>query len=380
MQFEVEYWQILKKIDSLDPVKYEKTRNFMNGAVSYLSPYFTHGVISHKMVADIVIKKFGKNASQKFVQELAWGEYFYRVWEAKNEAIFDDLKHPQQGVESSLISENILQAKTGTKAIDAGIVKLYETGYMHNHCRMWVASVVCNVAKTGWWEPAKWMYYYLLDGNLASNTLSWQWVAGSFSSKKYWANQENLNKYDPQNSQRGGFLDVKYEDFEGMSVPSVLENRIELNLQTELPKVKDLVLENKNGQDLWLYHPWMLDPELKFSNEVNPVKILILEPSHFNRFPISSKRMMFILDLALQIEGLQVFVGEIENLIEELKTKLGDVPKNVYSIKCPATNHWQESVELATKLKLQNREFIFPEVADYYPSFFKFWERCQRYY
>mgnify|MGYP006195700273 CR=1 FL=1 len=60
---------------------------------------------------------------------------------------------------------------------------------------MYLAAMVCNNAKSHWLTPARWMYYHLLDGDLASNALSWQWVAGTFSHKKYIANQQNINKY-----------------------------------------------------------------------------------------------------------------------------------------------------------------------------------------
>ena len=75
----------------------------------------------------------------------------------------------------------VVEANTTIDAIDEAINELYQNGYMHNHMRMYLASLCCNIAKCHWKHPAKWMYFYLLDGDLASNTLSWQWVAGSNS-------------------------------------------------------------------------------------------------------------------------------------------------------------------------------------------------------
>ena len=88
-----------------------------------------------------------------------------------------------------------MEAKTGIQAIDKSIESLFETGYMHNHSRLYLATLTCNIGKSYWLHPAKWMYYHLLDGDWASNACSWQWVAGANSSKKYFANQENINKY-----------------------------------------------------------------------------------------------------------------------------------------------------------------------------------------
>ncbi|MEO5685193.1 MAG: FAD-binding domain-containing protein [Chitinophagaceae bacterium] len=70
--------------------------------------------------------------------------------------------------------KNIAGAKTGITAIDEQITLLYETGYMHNPVRMYLAGITCNIGKAHWLQPARWMYYHLLDGDLASNSLSWQ--------------------------------------------------------------------------------------------------------------------------------------------------------------------------------------------------------------
>jgi deoxyribodipyrimidine photo-lyase len=98
------------------------------------------------------------------------------------------------------------------------VEELKQTGYMHNHLRMYVAAIACNIGHSHWHLPARWMYYHLLDADWASNALSWQWVAGSFSSKKYYANQENINKYC-HTQQRNTFLDVSYEAYETMPTP-----------------------------------------------------------------------------------------------------------------------------------------------------------------
>ena len=79
------------------------------------------------------------------------------------------------------------------------------------------------------------MYYYLFDGDWASNALSWQWVAGSNSNKKYYANQENINKFFFDN-QKNTFLDKSYEDLISMRIPDEVNDKIDLNLKTILPK------------------------------------------------------------------------------------------------------------------------------------------------
>ena len=82
---------------------------------------------------------------------------------------------------------------------------------------MYLASITCNMAKSHWLVPSKWMYYHLLDGDIASNNCSWQWVSGAFSSKKYYCNQENINKYC-FTKRTNSFLDKTYEDIVQMEV------------------------------------------------------------------------------------------------------------------------------------------------------------------
>ena len=122
----------------------------------------------------------------------------------------------------------IIEAETGIEAVDQAIIELYQTGYMHNHMRMYVASICCNIANSHWLQPAKWMYSHLLDGDLASNQLSWQWIAGSFSNKKYFANQDNINTYF-RSTQKGTFLDVDYDHFNVIKTPQALTETMKLD-------------------------------------------------------------------------------------------------------------------------------------------------------
>ena len=129
---------------------------------------------------------------------------------------------------------------------------------MHNHLRMYVASIACNIGKADWQLPSQWMYYHLLDGDLASNTCSWQWVAGSFSSKKYYCNQENINRYTCSD-QRNTFLDMSYPELTTMKVPQALEETLSLSLFTPIPRFeRPLSLNNK--LPLLIYNSYNLDP------------------------------------------------------------------------------------------------------------------------
>lgn len=199
-------------LSNIDPIAYSKTRNFLNGRVTRLSAYLSRGYITLPQVFDH-IKNAGYTFQQaeKLYQELAWREYYQRVWEAKGDAIFKPLRNLQQGVRHYLMPKSIMDANTGITAIDKQIQSVYETGYMHNHARMYVAGIACNLAGAYWLKPSRWLYYHLLDADLASNACSWQWVAGCFSAKKYITNQDNVNHYLGGN-QKGTFLDYEYHE------------------------------------------------------------------------------------------------------------------------------------------------------------------------
>ena len=155
--FNTAYPTILDKIDHIDPLKYGQTRNYINGDVSYLSPYISRGVISTKQILiKLLAKGYKISQIESFVKELCWRDYFQRVGQVKN--LNQDIKQPHLPVLNFEIPSAIVTAQTGIIGIDNAIEQLYHNGYMHNHCRMYTASVVCNIAKSYWLLPAQWMY------------------------------------------------------------------------------------------------------------------------------------------------------------------------------------------------------------------------------
>ena len=206
MEFETDYNNILERIDNFNPTKYGGTRNFINGEVTYLSPYISRGLISTKFVCQKIAAKYPKAITGKFVYELLWRDYFQRLLQQHPNIATTPLKIPKNYEAIDGIPDAILTATTTITAIDDAIKQFYETGYMHNHVRMYVAGTCCNLAKYDFKQPANWMYYYLLDADIASNYCSWQWVSGLLNSRNYFANQENINRYC-FTEQTGTFLD-----------------------------------------------------------------------------------------------------------------------------------------------------------------------------
>lgn len=354
-----QYSEILSKIQTIDPIYYGKSRNFTFGGVSKISPYISRGVISTRdVMLSLLNRGYSDKQCERLFQQLAWRDYFQRVAQEVSSLEFKSVKYNQTDVISTDLSSSILNADSGIKTIDEAILSLYSDGWIHNHVRMYVASIVCNVAKTAWQIPAKWMYFHLLDADYASNFLSWQWVCGSFSSKKYYANQENINKYSGSQC-TGTFLDVDYDDFNHFSVPQKLLERTKVHFKTELPELQNIHIQS--NKPVLLYNYYNLDPNWHFSNDAN--RILLLEPSHFERFPISSNNLSFAFELAKNIPQLQIFVGEFA----DLKNKCESDNKIIFK-EHPLFHHYEG--------KKEDRDWMFPEVNGYYPSFFKYWQAC----
>ena len=349
------YSDTVALVDAFDPRKYGATRNFKKGAVSRLSPYISRGIISTRFVYDNLLQRFGDvRPFEKFVQELAWRDYWQRVWQQKN--IDEDIKQPQESISHFDLPMAIVKGQTGIHAVDDAIWELYETGYMHNHMRMYVAAIVCNVGQYYWQEGARWMYAHLNDCDWGSNALSWQWVAGTNSSKKYYANQENINKYF-ESEQRGTFLDTSYEVLMNANVPLILTAETELQLETEL--VSEEVQLNTSLPTL-VYTHYNLDP--LWHQDLDANRVLILEPEHFEAYPISDKVLRFILDSAQNIPDIQIFVGSFQ----DLKKKCG---VTIYYKEHPFFRHF-EGVE-------ESRDWLHPDVT-VQSSFFRYWKSLRK--
>ncbi|HAD32955.1 MAG TPA: deoxyribodipyrimidine photolyase, partial [Chitinophagaceae bacterium] len=304
------YEELLGMLDEIDPIRYASSRNYTDGAVTRLSPYISRGLFSTRQIAKSILNKnYRWQQAECLIKELAWRDYFQQVWRVLKNDINQDIKQIQQNVKHHDLPKVILEANTGITSIDTNIQSLYEHGYMHNHVRMYVASICCNIAQSHWLTPAKWMYYHLLDADWASNALSWQWISGSFSSKKYYANQENINRFTRSN-QHQTFLDTDYETLEKMSVPLSLQYTNIFEARTPLPEtpLPDCIPE----LPVYLYTFYNLDP--LWDSQVKANRVLILEPSMFEQYPVKKESIDFMLLLSKNILDIQVYTGEFSHL------------------------------------------------------------------
>ncbi|NDC53376.1 MAG: deoxyribodipyrimidine photo-lyase, partial [Planctomycetia bacterium] len=190
----------LERLAGIDPVAYARTRNHVGGAVTGLSAWIRHGVLSLAEVRDHALAhvRVPEDAT-KLVSELGWRDYWRQVHAALGPAIRDDVEAPaalrRGGWPHDRVPDDVLGGATGLACIDAFVRRLHETGWLHNHERMWLASWLVHVRGVRWQAGADWFLEHLLDGDPASNHLSWQWIAGTFSAKPYLFNRENLEAF-----------------------------------------------------------------------------------------------------------------------------------------------------------------------------------------
>jgi len=187
---------------------YERQRNFDFGPgrhnyVSQLSPYLRRRLVLETEVVRAALDRHGSKASEKFIQEVFWRTYFKGwlelrpgIWQQYRQGLAEDLSRLQTNPERRARVEAAEEGRTGLAYFDAWAQELIQTGYLHNHARMWFASIWIFTLELPWRIGADFFYRNLLDGDAASNTLSWRWVAGLHTrGKAYAAEGWNIKKF-----------------------------------------------------------------------------------------------------------------------------------------------------------------------------------------
>jgi len=189
---------------AIDPAAYGRSRNHLDGAVTCLSPWIRHGVLSLVEVREAAfawLQRTGQppQAAAKLINELGWRDYWQRLWRRLGDGIWHDREPLKTGQApehyAAALPADLLEARTGLACMDGFVQELHITGWLHNHARMWLASYVVHWRRVRWQAGARWFLQHLLDGDPASNNLSWQWVASCFSSKPYLFNRDNLERF-----------------------------------------------------------------------------------------------------------------------------------------------------------------------------------------
>ncbi|MEN9314291.1 MAG: hypothetical protein RIS35_684 [Pseudomonadota bacterium] len=364
------------RIAAVRPADYARTRNALEGAVSRLSPYITHGFVSLPEVLAGVASRHRLDVQHKFVFELGWREYFHHVWTHRGDAILGSL-HEGPLPDHAYVPEvplDVRHACTGIPVVDQAVRALYATGYLHNHARMWLASYLVHLRKVHWRAGADWMVAHLLDGDLASNHLSWQWVAGTGSHKPYLFNAENVARYAPRAwHSPGSVLDTSYEALDAIArgprpVPArPVGEGIEAPLVCPQPpggaqpQACDIA-----GRDVWLVHPWALgDPPDDLPT--GTLRIGWWPSEHHARWPWSAARWAFIGARMSALTDLR-WLGGGEQLDQVLSA--------ARSVQTVADPHLERLLPPSVRRRPPLR--LFPEIDRVCASFSTWWNRGTR--
>jgi deoxyribodipyrimidine photo-lyase len=367
------------RIAAVRPAAYARTRNAIDGAVSGLSPYITHGLVSLAEVLAGVSARHALPVQHKFVFELGWRAYFRHVWQQRGAGILQSL-HAGLLPEAAYATElpaDIRQGRTGVPAIDEAVRTLHATGMLHNHARMWLASYVVHLRRVHWRCGADWLYGHLLDGDLASNHLSWQWVAGTGSHKPYLFNAENVARYAPAPwHSPGSVIDASYAALDRLArqpapVEAGLAHRApvaEPPLHGEPPDAMGATAVDParvRGREVWLVHPWNLGALPALPPDTLVLGLFVAD---FHRtWPWSERRWRFVGARMAELTS-QCWHGDAVAIGAALAGA-----RRVRSIDEPHLAPW-----LARWAECVAAPALFPPVAGRCDSFSQWWQRASR--
>jgi deoxyribodipyrimidine photo-lyase len=376
------------RIAAVRPSAYARTRNALDGAVSGLSPYITHGFVTLTDVLAGVAARHALDVQHRFVYELGWRAYFRHVWQHRGEGILRSLHVgllPDDAYARELPAD-IRQGCTGVPVVDQAVRALYTTGTLHNHARMWLASYVVHVRKVHWRAGADWLVGHLLDGDLASNHLSWQWVAGTGSSKPYLFNADNVARYAQASwHSPGTVIDTSYDALDRMArQPAHLsagQSRHEHAAATVWPPCVEPGLSNAPpvelgctapdaaavaGRDVWLVHPWRLgDPPAALPADTLVIGVFVAD--FHQAWPWNQRRWHFVGSRMAELtsERWHADAAAIGAALQSARS--------VRSIDEPHLAPW-----LARWAKCEAAPALFPPVDRRCDSFSQWWTRATR--
>ena len=230
--------------------EYSKLRNFDFGPdnrsnISCLSPYITHGIINELEVIDKSLKKFSFLKNEKFIQEVLWRVYWKGWLELRPNAWSDyliELDNFRDEFKNDQNYLNAIEGKTDIDCFNQWIIELKEKNYLHNHARMWFASIWIFTLELPWQLGSEFFMKHLYDGDAASNTLGWRWVAGvQTQGKHYLASEWNIKKFTNNRFQNIKLNENAPPKISGKSFPIIKQ---EFNNPGNIEERNLLIFEN----------------------------------------------------------------------------------------------------------------------------------------
>ncbi len=368
------------RIAAVRPAAYARTRNALDGAVTGLSPYLTHGFVTLTDVLAGVAARHQLAMQDKFVFELGWRAYFRHVWQHRGGGILRSLHEgvlPDDTYANQLPAD-IRHACTGVPVVDEAVRTLYGSGMLHNHARMWLASYVVHMRRVHWRVGADWLYGHLLDGDLASNHLSWQWVAGTGSRKPYLFNADNVARFAPARwHSPGSVIDAPYEVLDRLArqprgepeTPAGGPSEVEPSLLAVPPNELGLTSPDAAaaaGRHVWLVHPWSLG-ELPAALPADTLVIGVFVADFHQDWPWSARRWGFVANRMAELTPIRWY-GE--------DTAIRAALAGARSVRSSAEPHlapW-----LPCWVACEAAPTLFPPVDRRCDSFSTWWERASR--
>ncbi|MEM6708515.1 MAG: FAD-binding domain-containing protein [Pseudomonadota bacterium] len=254
---------------------YARDRNFDLGDaqrsnVSGLSPFLRYRLITELDVLRTVLGHHSMSSAEKFVQEVFWRTYFKgwlehrpEIWNRYREHLGQHVARLNDNAAAMAHYQSAVLGETGIEAFDCWANELTRTNYLHNHARMWFASIWIFTLRLPWELGADFFMTHLLDGDPASNTLSWRWVAGLHTQgKHYLARANNIDRYTGGRFAPGGGLDEKADPLPADELPAPATPGAGLVVIEEADILSALTASEPGGKQLrWLIHEDDLHPE-----------------------------------------------------------------------------------------------------------------------
>ncbi|MDB9736672.1 DNA photolyase [Candidatus Pelagibacter sp.] len=339
---------------------YSKLRNFDFGPdnrsnISCLSPYITHGIINELEVVDKSLKKFSFAKNEKFIQEVLWRVYWKGWLELRPNVWSDYLIELGKVKDEFKNNKNYLDAiegKTNVDCFNQWVIELKENNYLHNHTRMWFASIWIFTLELPWQLGAEFFMQHLFDGDAASNTLGWRWVAGvQTQGKHYLASEWNINKFTNDR-----FKNIKLNE----NAPPIFSNK------TYSINKKDFlnpeILEN---QTLLIFEN---NTTFEFSDfkEQEFKKILLVSNETNRAIELSEKVLKFKADL---LEDQKIRLGEKSINCETININdLKNITEEVYAL-YPTVG---ENLDFIQNNQLKNIKFLYRKLDQFS------WQYCNK--
>ena len=343
-----------ERLDVINPADYARTRNHVAGAVTGLSPWIRHGVLGLAEVRDAALAHVTSPAqAEKLISELGWRDYWRQVQAALGDRIFADIEPPAalRRVPSRIdaVPADVLAANTGMACIDAFVRRLHDTGWLHNHERMWLASWLVHVRGVRWQAGAEWFLEHLLDGDPASNHLSWQWIAGTFAAKPYLFNRENLETFTSGVHCRGcpllGGCDVEgsTDDLAARLFAAEPTPREPLRIRPA-PPWRPHASASPARPLVWLTLDSLSPRSPAVVAHPESPRLHVIDVEWLRRERPALKRLVFLFECLADVPQVEVMVGDPRQLLPARAAALGCDGIAIADTPCPLARATAESI------------------------------------